>query len=72
VLMSEGQKFDDLRVRVAKDHNRATRIARRYGASVDIASYPGPLIGGPIIQTNIFDCILRDVTHGNQVTPRLS
>jgi len=71
VLMREGQKFDDLRVRVAKDTNRAARIARRYGASVDIASYPAPLIGGPIIQTNIFQCILRDVTHGNQVTPQI-
>lgn len=65
---SQIKGYQDLRSRVAKGVIRAERIATRLGVSIVIISYPAPAVGGPVIHQSFFSAILRDFSHGGQIT----
>jgi hypothetical protein len=56
-------EYQKVREAVARGISRASHIAARLGVPVGLTSYPAPAVGGPIIQTNLFEVILRDTTH---------
>ncbi len=53
-----------LREELAKDISRASDIAHKNGATIDVQSIPAPGVGGVIIPVNLFYAILKDTSHG--------
>lgn len=57
-------EYREVRARVAKGMARVIEIAEKNGVSQVMISHPAPAVGGPIINVNIFRCILWDTSHG--------
>ena len=61
---SQDPDYQIVRDRVARATNKMLWIARRNGVAVDMKSLPAPAVGGAIIPINVFDAVLRDISHG--------
>jgi len=66
-VSSDIEGYTDVRNSIARGVLRAERIATRLGVPAMCQSYPGPFVGGPVIQQSFFSAILRDMTHGSKI-----
>lgn len=65
---SKIQGYQAIRAQVAKGILLAHRIAGSHGVPNIFYSYPAPAVGGPVIDQPIYSAILKDLSHGGQIT----
>lgn len=57
-------QYQMVREKVTRGMSRAVRLGRSLRVPFDLLSYPAPITGGPVIDVNLFESVLKDTSHG--------